>query len=318
MTTQSSDLLSVVVPLHNEAAGLEVFHRSLIEQLELMADYNWEVIYCNDGSQDATLAYLQTIATADPRVRIVSLSRNFGKEMATTAGIQLATGRAILTIDADGQHPVERIPEFVERWQQGHKVVIGLRTNERAGLVKRIVTRWFYRLFKRFTGLPLVPEATDFRLIDQAVQADFCRLTEHNRITRGLIDWLGYDRVYIDFKIKQRLHGTASYSFKKLSKLGIDSVISLSSSPLYITAYIGAAVLPISVLLGLTMAGNALLGDPFNWNASGGAYLMVLVLFLIGVLLMSQGIIGLYLSHIHSETQNRPLYIIDQERSVRL
>ncbi len=319
MTTESLDLLSVVVPLYNEQQGLASFHKTLIEQLEQLKDYDFEVIYCNDGSVDETLSQLKALAAGDKKIRIVSLSRNFGKEIATTAGLQQARGRAVVTLDGDGQHPVELIPKFIAQWQAGHPVVIGLRSvNEREGLIKRFGSYWFYWLFNRFTGLTLIPGASDFRLIDETVQADFNRLTEHNRITRGLIDWLGYERVYIEYQVKPRIHGQATYSFKKLCKLGIDSVISLSSSPLYVTAYIGAAVLPISVLLGLSMVTDALVGDPLEWRATGGAYVSVLVLFLIGLLLMSQGIIGLYLSHIHSETQNRPLYIIDKESSVRL
>ena len=141
-------------------------------------------------------------------------------------------------------------------------------------------------------------------------------MTERNRITRGLIDWLGYDREYIKFSANPRIAGEAGYSFKKLLKLAIDSTISLSISPLYLSAYIGAFVLPVSTLLGVGMVINALVGDPLNLHATGGAYVLVLVLFLVGILLVSQGIIGLYLSHIHAETQNRPLYIIDKQRSV--
>ncbi len=281
--------------------------------------FDFEIIYCDDGSTDQTPLRLQAIAATDKAVRVLSLSRNFGKEIATTAGIHAAHGVATVTLDADGQHPVELIPRFIEQWQAGSRVVIGLRTaNQREGLIKRLGSRAFYNLFNRVTKLQLMPGATDFRLIDQTVQADFMRMTEHNRITRGLIDWLGYERTYIPFRAKPRLHDKSGYSFGKLCKLAIDSVISLSSSPLYITAYIGAIILPGSILLGVTMFGNWLLGDPLRWHATGSAYLMVVLMFLVGILMMSQGIIGLYLSHIHSETQNRPLYIIDREASVRL
>ena len=163
-----------------------------------------------------------------------------------------------------------------------------------------------------------MPRATDFRLIDKAIQREFKLMTERNRITRGLIDWLGYERDYIEFKASPRLSGEAGYSFKKLFKLAIDSAISLSISPLYITAYIGVVILPLSTLLGLFMLINLALGDPTNLHATGSAYLMVLVLFLVGILLVSQAIICLYLSHIHTETQNRPLYIIDKEGSANL
>jgi polyisoprenyl-phosphate glycosyltransferase len=315
----SSRLLSVVVPVYNEQAGLASFHASLVDQLDSLPEYGFEIIYCDDGSTDRTPEGLRTLAKTDRRVRLLSLSRNFGKEIATTAGIQAAQGTAILTLDADGQHPVDLLPKFINQWQAGNKVVIGLRTaNQHEGLVKRWGSRLFYNLFNRFTKLQLIPGATDFRLIDQTVQADFLRLTEHNRITRGLIDWLGYERTYLPFTAKPRLHDGAGYSFRKLCKLAIDSVISLSSSPLYIVAYMGAIVLPISTVLALVMLGDAVLGDPFHWHATGGAYVLVLVLFLIGVLLLSQGIIGLYLSHIHSETQNRPLYIVNKDTSVRL
>lgn len=308
--------LSVVVPLYNERAIVERFHASLIAVLKQLS-HSWEIVYCDDGSVDGTGSVVAELAADDARIRLLSLSRNFGKELATTAGIAEARGEAIITIDADGQHPVELLPEFVRQWEQGAKVVIGVRTEyRRQGVVKHFGSRLFYRLFNRFTGARLIPGASDYRLIDATVRREFLRLPERNRITRGLIDWLGYDREFIYFKVNPRLGGEAGYSLRKLLKLAIDSVISLTISPLYITAYIGAFVLPVSALLGVGMLINLLLHDPLHLHATGGAYVMVLVLFLIGVLLVSQGIIGLYLSHIHTEAQRRPLYVIDYAKSV--
>ena len=308
----SKPLLSVVVPLYNEADSLRQFHQALSKLLQKHYKNQAEIIYINDGSRDNTGAILETLKDTN----YVQLTRNFGKEIATTAGIHAAKGQAILTLDGDGQHPIELIPEFVKKWQSGAKVVIGRRTaNEKEGLIKRYGSKIFYRLYGGVGGIKLTPGATDFRLIDQTVQKDFKQLSERNRITRGLIDWLGYPQTFIDFKAKPRLAGTASYSTRKLMKLAIDSTISLSLSPLYITAYIGALVLPVATLIGLTMLGNWALHDPLHFRATGTAYLSVLILFLIGLVLVSQGIIGLYLSHIHAETQNRPLYIIDSERS---
>jgi polyisoprenyl-phosphate glycosyltransferase len=316
MRTEKALLLSVVVPVYNEAGGLAEFNGSLNAELKkLKSDY--EVIYCNDGSTDKTAELIKGFGSKNPRIKMLSFSRNFGKEIATTAGIHKAGGQAILTLDADGQHPVELIPEFVQRWQKGAKVVIGIRhSNQGEGLVKRFGSSLFYKTFNRVTGNKLVPGSSDFRLIDSSVQQEFVRITERSRMTRVLIDWLGYQRDYIKFKANPRLSGEAGYSFKKLFKLFIDSIVSMSKSPLYISAYLGAVVLPISILIGLFMVVDALVGDPLNLNATGSAYLVVLLLFLVGVLLVSQGIIGLYLSHIHSETQNRPLYIIDKQRSV--
>ncbi len=307
--------LSVIVPVFNEQAGIKQFHKSLHAVLETL-QMTYEVIYCNDGSTDNTLALVKVIAQQDTSVRFISLSRNFGKELAVTAGIHAATGQAILTLDADGQHPVGRIPEFVAAWQAGAQVVVGVRTaNQHQGLLKGIGSKFFYRLFNRFSGAQLVPGSTDFRLIDHAVQQEFMRLTERNRITRGLIDWLGFEQEHIYFAADKRIAGEATYSFGRLLKLSIDSVVSLSVSPLYMVAYIGVIVLPVSLLLGLVMALNALIGDPLQLHATGSAYIAVFTLCLVGILMVSQGIIGLYLSHIHAESQNRPLYIIDQSKS---
>lgn len=311
--------LSVVVPVFNEGAGLRAFHASLVAVLDSIVKSEYEVVYCNDGSTDDTFTILEQLAAKSPAVRVLSLSRNFGKETATTAGIHEARGKAILMLDADGQHPVELIPEFLARWRAGSKVVVGVRTaNTNEGFAKHYGSKLFYWLFNKFSNMRLVPGLSDFQLIDSVVQREFSRLSEHNRITRGLIDWLGFPKDYIQYKAKPRLHGEAGYSLKKLMKLAVDSIISLSISPLYITAYIGAVVLPLSVLLVVCMLLNFVLGDPFDLHVTGGAYVSVLLLFLMGILLLSQGIIGLYLSHIHTETQNRPLYVVDNERSVRL
>lgn len=313
MTTKLAPILSVVVPVYNESAGLLAFHNALLRVVERVYPQAYEIIYCDDGSRDGSAALIKTFQKHNPRIVLLKLSRNFGKEIATTAGIDHATGRAVITLDADGQHPVDLIPEFIERWRAGSRVVIGLRTaNQREGVVKRLGSKLFYRVFSRLTGLKLVAGSTDFRLIDAAVQREFMRMTERNRITRGLIDWLGYERAYIEFVANPRLAGEAGYSFQKLFKLAIDSMVSMSISPLYITAYIGVVILPAAVLIGIGMLANLLLHDPVHLRATGSAYVMVLLLFLVGVLLVSQGIIGLYLSHIHTETQNRPLYVIDQ------
>ena len=312
--SSSEPVLSVVVPLYNEAASLPRFYEELATELKALK-LSYEIVLVNDGSRDRSLPLLMELSENDASIRVVSLARNFGKEIATTAGIHTARGQAILMLDADGQHPVGRIPAFIKAWQDGAQVVVGRRSGRRTSFMKRTLSKMFYALFRRFTGVKLDADTSDFRLIDRSVQQQFNLMTERQRITRGLIDWLGYERTYVSYDEKPRLAGVAPYSFAKLFKLAVDSAISLSVSPLYITAYIGAFVLPISTLLGLGMGVNYVLGDPLNLHATGGAYLMVLILFLVGILLVSQGIIGLYLSHIHTETQNRPLYIIDEAHS---
>jgi glycosyltransferase involved in cell wall biosynthesis len=315
MARSEQPTLSIVVPVYNETAGLAKFHKSLLGVLKSIKK-TYEILYIDDGSTDTSSSLIRSWCAGSPNVKLVKFSRNFGKEIAVTAGINESHGKAIIIIDADGQHPVDLIPKFVENWQKGSKVVVGLRSgNQKEGILKRYGSVLFYKLFNRMTGLKLIPGSTDFRLIDQVVKHDFSRLTERNRITRGLIDWLGYERDYIEFRAGPRLSGQAGYSLKKLFRLAIDSIISLSISPLYISAYIGAVILPVSVLIGLFMIIDVLIGDPAHLHATGSAYLMVLVLFLVGILLVSQAIIGLYLSHIHTETQNRPLYVIDKAGS---
>lgn len=307
--------LSVVVPVYNEQSGLETFHQSLTVVLKAL-ELSYEVVYVNDGSLDDSLAIVRRLASYDGRVRFISFSRNFGKEVAVTAGIQAARGNAVVMLDADGQHPVELIPDFVAKWQAGAQVVIGVRSRGRqASFVKRLGSKIFYTTMNRLAGTQVRPGSTDYRLISREVQRAFNAMPERNRLTRGLIDWLGYDRVYIEYAEKAREHGTATYSFKQLAKLFVDSIISVSTSPLYIVAYIGAVVLPTALLLLLVMLVNALSGDALGWHATGGAYIEVATLCLVGILMVSQGIIGLYLSHIHAESQNRPLYVVDESKS---
>jgi glycosyltransferase involved in cell wall biosynthesis len=316
MKITDNPLISIVVPVYNEGLGISLFHAGLVDALKDAAP-NYEIIYCDDGSNDNSAHIIGKWCIEDARVKLMKLSRNFGKEIATTAGIHKASGAAIITLDADGQHPPELIADFISHWRAGDKVVIGLRTmNQNEGFIKRFGSYFFYMIFNRVAGVKLEPRSTDFRLIDRSVQQEFIPMSEHNRITRGLIDWLGYKRSYIPFRANQRLKGTAAYSVSKLFKLAIDSIISLSTSPLYLVAYIGAIVLPVSLLLGVFMLCDAVLGDPAHLHATGGAYVVVLILSLVGVLLVSQGITGLYLSHIHAETQNRPLFIIDRESSI--
>ncbi len=321
MSQQATTQISYVIPAYNEQAGIAAFYQSLAKLLDAeLSEYKREIVFVNDGSIDKTLDILATIAQNDPSVRVVTLSRNFGKEIALAAGIAAATGDAIITLDADGQFPVECIPEFVSRWRDnGADVVIGVRTsNNKEGFLKRYGSKLFYRLINAMPDVRLVPGSTDFRLINSVVQQDFIRMSERNRITRGLIDWLGYNQQHVYFKAKARTQGEATQSFTKLFALTIDSFISLSKFPLYLAAYLGAFLMPSSLLLLIFMTVNQLGGDPLGLRATGSAFIVVGLVGLVGVLLVSQGILGIYLSRIHTESQGRPLYIVNKKRSINL
>lgn len=307
----------MVIPVYNEALGLAAFHDSLMEVLRSL-DTSYEVIYADDGSTDDTSELVRGWHVDDGRVKLVRLSRNFGKENVLTAGIAAARGEAIITLDGDGQHPVELIPQFVKKWQEGAQVVVGVRTaNKNASWSRRLASRLFYKLFNALTGQKLLPGSTDYRLIDRAVQRTFLELKEPDRITRGLIDWLGFKRELVHFKANARAAGTARYGRGKLLQLAANSFVSLSPTPLYLFGYLGIFITLGALALGLAVLVEQLIaGDPWHWNFTGTAMLGILILFLVGIVLLSQGILSLYISHIHNQTRQRQLYVIDYKTSV--
>lgn len=311
-------LVSVVVPVYNEAEGLESFHNDLLLPSLEKAAKNYEVIYINDGSSDTTLDKLSRLAKDNSRIKLIALSRNFGKEVATSAGIQFATGDAIIIMDADGQHPPRMIDDFISKWKSGAQVVIGVRTtNQKEGAIKKWGSILFYRLFNSVNGVQMQPGSTDFRLIDKAVQQEFIKLPEHNRITRGLIDWLGFKRDYIYFDAPARLAGTASYSSSKLVGLAMNSFVSLSLKPLFLLAWVGFIITLLSLTAGVFMfVEQFLLGDPLGLDFTGAALLGIFISFLVGLVLTSQGVLAVYISHIHTHAQGRPLFVIDYSESV--
>jgi dolichol-phosphate mannosyltransferase len=313
----STPKLSVVIPAYNEASGIKEFHETLLTPaLKKLSFSEYEVLYVNDGSKDDTLKNLHQIAKKDRKVSVIALSRNFGKEIATTAGLHSANGEAAIVLDADGQHPPALIADFVDKWQKGAQVVVGVRkTNQKEGLVKKWGSKVFYRMLNNKNSL-MIPGSTDFRLIDREVLEQFLTFTERNRITRGLIDWLGYERDYIYFDSPARLAGEATYSVKNLATLAVNSMTSLSLRPLFIFAWIGGAITLASALLGLFLIiQQFILGDPLQLNISGAAMLGVFISFMIGLVLISQAILSIYISHIHTQTQDRPLFVVNERES---
>lgn len=313
-------LLSLVIPSYNEAEGIKKFHTDLLMPSLEALQSEYEIIYVNDGSTDDTLTELTTIARGNKNVRVINLSRNFGKEMATTAGITASSGDATLIMDSDGQHPPEMISEFVNKWQEGFQVVVGIReSNQKEGLVKKMGSMVFYKLFNTTTNSKMVPRSTDFRLIDKVVREEFVKFSERNRITRGLIDWLGFKRAYLEFHSPERLAGQASYGTGQLIRLAVNSFTTLSLRPLFFFGWIGAAITMLSLVGGITIfIEQFIFSDPYALNFTGTALLGIFISFLVGIVLMSQGMLALYLSHIYGQTQGRPLYVIDTVHSVNL
>lgn len=320
LPSENDALISLVLPVYNESAGIELFHRDfLLPAIAAGLPDRFEVIYVNDGSTDDSLDRITALARESDSVRVVNLSRNFGKEIATSAGISVARGDAIVVLDADGQHPPELINEFLSKWRAGAQVVVGIRkSNRNEGVIKRFGSKLFYSLLNSISEMQTVPQSTDFRLIDREVQREFLRFTERNRITRGLIDWLGFRRDYVEFHAPARLAGEATYTVRKLTRLALNSFTTMSLRPLFFFGYVGICITALSFFVGLfILIEQFFLGDPLSLDVTGAAILGIFISFLVGIVLSAQGMMALYLSHIHAETQHRPLFVIDRAHSVR-
>jgi len=304
--------------MHNESEGAELFHNILLPAMKRFTKNSFEIIYINDGSNDDTLDILTKLAKNNNAIRIVNLSRNFGKEIATTAGISIATGEATIIMDGDGQHPPQLIGEFLKQWKGGAQVVVGIRgTNQKEGVVKKWGSKVFYHLFNSMSDAKIIPRSTDFRLIDKAVRTEFLRFTERQRITRGLIDWLGFKRSYITFDAPARLAGEASYKTSQLVKLALNSFTSLSLKPLFFFGWVGVFITSLSFLAGLFIAFEYFaFKDPLHFGFSGSFILGIFMSFMVGLVLISQAILATYISHIHTQSQGRPLFVIDPTTSV--
>jgi glycosyltransferase involved in cell wall biosynthesis len=312
-------LISIVVPVYNELPNIARLHEALATTLSKV-DYDYELVFVDDGSTDDSLIKLQQLATTDARVQIIELSRNFGKEIATTAGLAAAQGEAAIILDADLQHPVKLIPQFIAKWEKGAEVVIGVRRAEANKSMARRFRSWlFYRMLNSVAETKVIPNASDFRLLDRVVIDEFNRFTERNRITRGLIDWLGFRRDYLYFQAEKRNAGTASYSTAKLIRLAVNSFVSLSLVPLKVAGWMGIVITLLSGLTGLfIVVEKYALGDPYSFHFSSPAILAIMILFLVGIVLSSLGLMSLYIATIHSEVVNRPLYVVRRSKKSKV
>lgn len=300
-------LISIIIPMYNEAPNARPMYHALKKVFEGIP-YDYEMLFVDDGSKDDTVSHLMDLAEHDEKVRPVELARNFGKEIALSAGLHAAEGDMAIMIDADLQHPPELIPDFIKEWEKGADLVIGVRKDYKVPWFKRQCSNIFYKLINKVSDTDLVPHATDFRLVDRQVINAFNLFTERNRITRGLFDWLGYKRNFIYFDTAERQHGTATYSFKKLIQLATNSVVGHSIFPLRLAGIVGGLIIALSVPLATFITiDRYMLNNHFDF--SGSAILATINLFLSGLVLGSLGLISLYLANMHTEVVNRPLYV---------
>ncbi|MBV8095561.1 MAG: glycosyltransferase family 2 protein [Acetobacteraceae bacterium] len=307
-TVSPAPTFSVVVPVFNEEPVIRAFHERLSAVMERLGD--WEAVYVNDGSRDATLAILQALRRGDPRFAIVNLSRNFGKEIATTAGLDHARGDAVIVIDADLQDPPELIPELVAAWREGYDIAYAQR-REREGesWLKRASARGFYTLMQYVGRAPIPADTGDFRLMSRRVVDAVLQMREHHRFMKGLFAWVGYPAKAVLYDRAARQSGGSKWSYWRLWNLAIEGVTGFTLVPLKIATYLGlfvaacAALYAAEVIIKTLIFGNPVAGYPS---------LMTVVLFLGGVQLITLGVIGEYLGRIFNETKNRPLYWVER------
>ncbi|HEY1555614.1 MAG TPA: glycosyltransferase family 2 protein [Kofleriaceae bacterium] len=304
----TAPVLSIVAPAHDEERNLPAFLAALVPVLEGVGE-PFEIIFVDDGSRDGTLGMLAAAASQDPRIKVVSLARNFGKDIALSAGIAHASGSAVIPIDCDLQHPVELIPQFVAKWREGFEMVIGVRSRrDEQGWLRRTATRAYYKLLRAMTPVHIPPNAGDFRLIDRKIVDVIVQMPERHRFMKGIFAWPGFRVASVDFQAAPRAHATRStWSFFKLWRFALDGLFSFSTAPLKLWTYIGAAsAFGAFVYLVITLVQKLV----FGITAPGYASLLIVMLFCTGMLLVSNGIQGEYIARIFEEVKGRPLYVV--------
>lgn len=301
--------LTVVVPAYNESEGLRAFHARLTAVFDAL-DLECSVLYVDDGSGDDTYAIMRDLGASDARVATLRLSRNFGKELALTAGLDHAETDAVVVIDADLQDPPELIPSFVEHWREGFDVVYGTRAS-RAGETrfKKFTASTFYRVIGRLSDTPVPRDTGDFRLLSRRALDALKQVRERQRFMKGLFTWVGFRQKAVIYARDERFAGATKWNYWKLWNFAIDGITSFSGAPLKVATYAGISVALLAFLFGMWIIGKALLlGDPVKGYPS----IMVAVLFLGGVQLMALGVIGEYLGRLYVEAKQRPLYLVDE------
>ncbi len=299
--------LSLVVPIFNEAGTIPVFFTRVIPILEGITN-RFEIICINDGSSDNSLEILSEYHSSDARIKILDLSRNFGKEAALTAGLDCAEGDCAIPIDADLQHPPELIPQLVKKWREGYDMVLALREDRQAdSILKRLSATIFYRTADKITETPIPANAGDFRLMDRCVIEALRKLPERTRFMKGIFGWLGFSQTTVTFTSEPRTGGTSKWNYWKLWNFALDGIFSFSTLPLRIWTYIGVFVSISAFVYGTIEIIRTLI---FGVEVPGYASLLVLILFFSGLNMIGLGILGEYLGRIFQEVKRRPIYLV--------
>jgi len=299
-------MYSIVIPIYNEQETIpELLRRvtAVIDNLEHPA----EVVFVDDGSKDATFQLLSEAHQRDPRIKIIRFSRNFGHQVAISAGIEHASGEAIMIMDGDLQDPPELLPEFLKKRSEGYDVVYAVRRKRKESVVKKLAYFMFYRLLQRIAAIEIPLDSGDFSLIDEKVADALRAMPERHRFVRGIRSWAGFRQIGLEYERDQRFGGEAKYTTAKLLRLALDGIFSFSYAPLRLASYIGLTIALISFVVALFYLLQKLL---VGIDTKGWASTIIVILFLGGVQLLTVGIIGEYIGRIYDEVKQRPLYMI--------
>jgi dolichol-phosphate mannosyltransferase len=305
-------LISVVVPVYNESETIETFYDRATRALEAIDGFDHEIVFVNDGSSDDSYEKLSRLAAVDPRVCVLKFSRNFGHQIAITAGLDYAHGDCVAVIDSDLQDPPEVIRAMVDKWRDGFDVVYGVRAErDGEGKMKLLTASLFYRLLGRLTTIKIPVDVGDFRLMSRRAVDQLKQLREKDRYVRGLVSWIGFKQTGVHYHRDKRYAGETKYPYRKMIKFAVDGITSFSTAPLKLASWMGyiAALLAIVYLISVFV--QKLLG----FTVDGWATIMVALLFLGSVQLICLGILGEYLGRIFNEVKPRPMYVVEEVRS---
>ena len=303
--------ISIVIPMYYEEQVAEECYKRVTNVLKSIENYDYEIIFINDGSKDKTLDILEKLAQNDGKVKVISFSRNFGHQAAVTAGLKYVSGDAVIIMDADLQDPPELIPDMLKYWENGYDVIYGKRKKREGEAVFKLLTaKVFYETLNKLSDVEIPKDTGDFRLVDKKVVDVINNLPEHNKFLRGLFSWVGFKQYAYEYERKERVAGKTKYPLKKMIKLAKDGIFSFSTKPLKIVGGLGI----ISVIISIVILVYAILSYAYNWNnlTAGWTSMMCTMTFLGGVILISLWMIGEYIGRIYEETKQRPQYIIEK------
>lgn len=303
--------ISIVIPTFNEEGNIEILYQKISEAFEQIAHSNFEVIYVNDGSSDGSLEKVKQLGQIDSRVKFISFSRNFGHQNALKAGLDYADGNAVISMDADLQHPPALIPEMIRLWKEGNEVVYSIRKDgKELSFFKKMTSKLFYKIVNYLSDTKLEEGTADFRLLDRKVVNALRNYNESNLFFRGIIPTLGFKQIGIQYQPQERFSGTTKYSFSKMLKFALTGITSSSAKPLYFSIYLGLFFAVIAFLYGI----YAIYVSLFTNDAVlGWTSLIASILFIGGLQLIMMGIVGVYLGKLFTQSKNRPNYIIDEK-----